>query len=126
AKRTRWASRDPAMIARMRQKLAELAPHIQSLRSGPLDTELGLIAAADLPKLALLSRQLGALEAYLPIASRWYGFLCWNRRSRAREVLGRYGLALNPAHAERVRNFLTALRARLVVQALHQELSDLP
>jgi hypothetical protein len=124
--RTRWAGRDIATVSRMRQKLAEVAPHVKSLRSGPLDTELGLIAAAGLPNLALLTRQLNALDAYLAIASRWYSFLCWNRRSRAREVLGRFGLALNAADAERLRQFLTALRSRLVVQGIHQELSDLP
>jgi len=59
----------------------------------------------------------------LAIAGKWYGWFCFKPRSKAAEVLSRYGLAPGAASAQRLRIFLSALRARLVVQAVHVEIT---
>jgi hypothetical protein len=117
--RTRWADKNESALARARKKLADVEPQLQALRTGGLDTELAMTAREHLPGIAILAAQLGALEGYLAIASKWYAFLQFKAKSAARDVLAKYGLPLSPDSAARLKQFLAGLRSRLVLQALH-------
>jgi hypothetical protein len=121
----RWVKQDDDAVRRARKKLADAAPLLRMLGEVPVDPESALVVQTERLGLPALSQQLGALEAYLAVASRWYGWLCFKRRGKAAEVLSRYGLAPGVAAAQRLRTFLTVLRARLVAQALHREITGL-
>jgi hypothetical protein len=124
--RTRWADKDEPTLARTRKKLTDVEPQLQAVRAGALDAELAMTARERLPGMAELARQLGALEGYLAIAGKWYAFLQFKAKSAAREVVAKYGLPLAPDAAIRLKQFLTGLRSRLVLQALHYELYQIP
>ena len=127
AVRTRWAKRPAQAVQLARQKLTQAEPFVQNLRSGPLDAELALTVQGPMPIMSVLAQQLGAIEAYLPVADKWYAVFCFARKSRAGKVAAQYGLPLNPQSAERLRAFLAALRARVVLQGLyHDLLADSP
>jgi hypothetical protein len=128
AMRARWAAECASTggldaLRRARQKLAEAEPFVAALRAGPADAELSLAVRDNLPGLSLIGQQLAHLAQYLEVASKWWSFFAFGRRKNAAAVLNRYGLTLQPASAERVRAFLTALRARLVLRDLAAELS---
>jgi hypothetical protein len=123
---TRYASKDEATLARVRKKLDDVAPQAATLRAGALDPELALTVCDRVPAMGDIAPQLGALENYLAIAGKWYAFLQFKSKAAAREVVAKYGLALSPGGADRLKKFLIGLRARLVLQALHYELHDVP
>jgi hypothetical protein len=124
--RARWAGRDEQALARAQKRLAEVEPQLAMLRDGAPDTELAMIARERLPGMAELASQLGGVEAYLQIAQKWYAFLPLKGKSMGRDVLAKYGLALSVENARRLKAFLIALRARLVLQGLHYELYAVP
>src|SRR5688572_1446375 len=124
--RTRWAGADAAATDRARRRLAEVEPQWQSMKAGAPDAELAMTARERQPGIGEVAAQLGALEAYLEIATKWHAFLQFGRKGRAGEVLSKYGMALSPESAKRVRDFLAGLRARLVLQAVHYELYKVP
>jgi hypothetical protein len=124
--RERWAKHDTAALNRARQKLDAAVPFLQTFRKGPLDVELELVSRAAGLAMPVVLQQLAVLEAYLALASRWYGVFFWKRRSQAAQVLQRYALARSRESGERVRGFLVAVRARLVLQALYVELLNQP
>ena len=128
ATRTHWASQAAGpggaeTLRRAQQRLAEAEPFVQSLRAGPLDAELATALQGNVPDLSLIAQQLGHLAQYLEVANKWWAFLAFGRKKQAALVLNRYGLTVQPASADRVRNFLTALRARLALRDLLAELS---
>jgi hypothetical protein len=122
ALRDRWSRLPIDAIDRARARLAASAPFHETLRRGPLDAELCLALAPNLPSIAEISQQLGVMEAYLAVASKWYGVLFFARSSRATGLLSRYGLPPGPKSAERLRDLLAGMRARLALSALHREL----
>jgi hypothetical protein len=124
--RGRWAGADAPAIDRARRRLAEVEPQWQAMKTGALDAELAMIARERLPTMADVASQLGALEQYLAIAGKWHAFVRFKRKAAARDVLARYGLQLAPEPARRQRDFLSGLRARLVLQAVHYELYQVP
>ncbi len=121
--REHWARQSAEVVARAHRRLAEALPHIDTLQRGPLDAELWLTTRDSLPTMAALARQIGDLEAYLAVASRWFGLFCWRLRSAATRVLAQFGLALGRDAAARLRDFLAGLRARLVLQSLVKDLA---
>ncbi|HEU0077035.1 MAG TPA: AAA domain-containing protein, partial [Longimicrobiaceae bacterium] len=124
--RARWAGRDAAALERAGKRLAEVEPQRAALRGGALDAELAMVAREKLPGMGELASQLGKIEAYLEVAGKWYAFLPLQGKAMGREALGPYGLGLSAANAQRLKAFLVALRARLVLQALHCELYEIP
>jgi hypothetical protein len=115
-----------ASLARVRKKLADVEPQAATLRAGALDPELALTIRDRTPPMADIAPQLGALEGYLAIASKWYAFLQFKPKAAAREVLAKYGLALSPDSANRLKKFLLGLRARIVLLSLHADLYQQP
>jgi hypothetical protein len=124
--RGRWAGRGRDELARAQKRLAEVEPQLAMLREGSLDPELSMIVRERLPGMAEVASQLGGAEAYLQVAEKWYAFLPLRGKSMGREVLAKYGLALSAENARRLKAFLVALRARLVLQGLHYELYGVP
>jgi hypothetical protein len=124
--RGRWAGRDAAALERARKRLAEVEPQLAGLRAGPLDGELAMVARERLPGMGELASQLGKIEAYLEVAGKWYAFLPLKGKAMGREALAGYGLGLSLQNAQRLKGFLQGLRARLVLQALHCELYEIP
>jgi hypothetical protein len=126
--RTRWATvaSSPGggdALDRARKRLAENETFAQALRAGPPDAELSLAVRDNLPDLSLITQQLAQVAQYLESATKWWSLLAFGPRKQAAAVLNRYGLTLEPSSAGRVRAFLTALRARLVLRDLVNELS---
>jgi hypothetical protein len=120
AVRNQWLPLDIAAVRRAHRKLIEAATLIQSLRDGPLDAALA--AQHNPPDLPTLADQLAALEAYLPVAGKWYAPLCVKRKAQAASVTARYRLPFAPATVRRLAQFLSRLRTRLVLKNLHDEL----
>jgi hypothetical protein len=125
--RARWAKEAGAgaadSLGRARRRLAESEPFIAAMRGGTLDAELSLAVRDNLPDPSLVGQQLAQLAQYLDAAKKWWAFLAFGQKKQAAAVLNRYGLTLSPAAAERVRAFLTALRARIALRDLVAELS---
>lgn len=118
----RWARQDEAAVRRARQQLREAEPYLQQLRAGPLPTELALLARTDQRSLSTVVSQLAVLDAYLETTETWYGFVWWQRRAQAAELLARHGLRPGVTAARQLHAFLVGLRARLVLRALRREL----
>ena len=112
-------------LRRARQKLAGAEPFVTTFRAAPLDPELAMAARNDPPDAARVGREIPALASYLEVASKWWGFFAFKKKSEAAKVLNRYGLTLSAAGAERVRTLLTGYRARLVLRDLVGELSGI-
>lgn len=122
--RARWAKQELPALRRARKKITEVEPSLQVLRQGALDPELAIVLSSDKPAIGTLTQQLGALEAYLQVADRWYGVLFLQRRARAFQICAKYGLPPDAESCRRLRNFIAGLRARLVLQKLHFDLIE--
>jgi hypothetical protein len=122
----RWIGQDVDALRRTRKKIADAGPMLRLLGEGADDPELGAIVQNEQLGLPVVSQQLGTIEAYLATADKWFGWFCFKRRARAAEVLSGYGLAPGSASAHRLRRFLSVLRARMVVQVLHAEITASP
>ena len=117
----RAASFDSQALRLARRRLADARPQRDRLAAEPLDAVLALVVQSELPAMQTLSRQIGALEAYLAVAGLWYGLLFLNRRKRAFEVLGQYGLPPTSEAGRKLLDFLLGVRARAALQALVRE-----
>ncbi len=117
-----WAGQSADAMARAIQKLMEAEPFLQTLRAGRPDAELALTAEANPPDAAQIGPRLSALAAYLEVAPKWYAFAAFGKKSAAAAVLNRYGLTLSVSNAERVRTFLTAVRAQIILTDLNRSL----
>ncbi len=111
-----WANADDAARQRGRQQLAEAEPFAKLFRAGPLDAELALSVRENPRSLTIIHAQLATLAAYLEVARKWWSFFAFKQNKEAAGVLNTYGLTRSAENAERVRTFLTALRARLVLR----------
>lgn len=121
--RARWAAADVETIRRQRQRLRDVHALRAEVQSGPLDAQLSSGIGAAPPPMAQLNEQSAALDAYLRVAGRWYGFACVGRRRAAAAVLRQYALAADAGSAARAARFLGGVRARLVLGQLERELS---
>ncbi|MFE8598470.1 AAA domain-containing protein [Archangium violaceum] len=116
----RWASSMSEAVQATKTQLEGLAPQVQVLNEGPLDTELALVHRSEPQGLSALGQSLTFLASWLLVARKWYRFLFFfTRRAKASEVLRRFGLAVGAETAERVSRFLTGVRARLLLTEFH-------
>ncbi|HSV15554.1 MAG TPA: AAA domain-containing protein [Tepidisphaeraceae bacterium] len=118
----RWAAADAAALRSAGEKLKSIESSVRMFRETPLDADLRS-AISPPPSAAVIPQQLRDLDAYLEIAGKWYAFLSFGAKSHAAKVLQPYGLPLTPSSAERVKRFLNALRARLIIQQVRRELA---
>ncbi|HYO54195.1 AAA domain-containing protein [Archangium sp.] len=117
---TRWASSMSEAVQATKTQLEGLAPQVQVLNEGPLDTELALVHRSEPQALSVLGQWLAFLASWLLVARKWYRFLFFfTRRAKASEVLRRFGLTVGAETAERVSRFLTGVRARLLLTGFH-------
>jgi hypothetical protein len=121
-----WGRQSPHVVRRAKQRLTDVAPHFELMCAGTLDSELLTLIRSDLPRLPALAAQLLTLEDYMQIAGSWMRIFRFRRKSRAPQVLSRFGLPLTLASAQRVHAFLKGLRARLLVQDAVLALSGTP
>ena len=119
----RVAALDDDEVARRVTTLDSEADLRQTL-DRPLDNELWLIVKDDLPGHRAVAEQLGALEQYLQSARKWWGFLAIGAKKQAAVVLRGYGQPRTVEAAERVRDFLAALRARVSLTLTAQRLAE--
>lgn len=126
ALRQAFARKDPTSLNMADRRLTESAKLIESFRATPLDGELAAAARSQPPQLFQVNQQIAALDAYLEIAGKWYGFIYFKRKSDASAALKPYGLPLSADAAQRLRTFLLGLRDRLHLQAIHNELNAAP
>ncbi|MFZ5441415.1 MAG: AAA domain-containing protein [Myxococcota bacterium] len=106
-----------------RRQLDAAKAQVDLVREGPLDAELAVAHGAAVKDPASLALATGTLDAWLAVARRWYGFFFFWRRSRAAALLAPLGLLISPETAERVRRYFAALRARLLVRGVLQQVA---
>ncbi|MBI1367808.1 MAG: DUF4011 domain-containing protein [Planctomycetes bacterium] len=123
APRKGWAEATPAARLTAKQKLADAQPHVTTFLAAPLESELAMIAREMRLSIADVARHIGALDAYLSIADKWYALLCLGAKKAAGLTLRPFGLSVDAASAERLKTFLQGVRARMVLTALHAELT---
>ena len=111
----KWAEATVARLQHARQRRVELESIVQIFIRGALDAELRLAHVDSLPTLSTIGLDLAALGDYLNVITSFAHFFAFKKKSTARKVVARYGLTLSPASAERVRVFLGALRARILL-----------
>lgn len=108
-----WLLRDPQAVARAKQRLADLEPIAQTIAGSRMDRSLWLQFQRQPFDLTQVVQWLGLMNAYLETASKWYAFLIRGPKKEAAPIAQFFGLALTPATAAQLRDFLTALRARM-------------
>jgi hypothetical protein len=121
--REHYASLTAPEVGKTLGKIRDAQPFRLLVAQSPLDAELELVARDAPPKASQIARQMAELDAYLAVAGAWYGIFCFGARKQARTTLAGYGLQLTPAQAQRLKTFLQAWRARLVLTQLHDELT---
>lgn len=117
---SRWSTASAEAVQGAKKQLEALAPQVQVLSEGPLDTELALVHRQQPQSLGVSSQALATLGTYLAIARKWYAFFFLMRKAGARKVLQGFGLTLGVLTAERVSGFLTGLRARALLTEYHR------
>lgn len=118
-----WSTVDSDSRAQARRRLDQAAIVEQDFRMGPLDLELWHQWGQSLPSTGELARQIGDLERYLNVATKWYGVVCWVQLARANRVLRGYGLPSGRPASERLFLFLKGCQARRLLRALLQSLA---
>jgi hypothetical protein len=116
----RWSMASMEAVQGAKRQLEALAPQVQVLSEGPLDTELALVHRQQPQALGLVSQALATLGTYLAIARKWYALFFFVRKAGARKVLQGFGLTLGVLAAERVSRFLTGVRARALLTEYHR------
>ncbi|HET6248672.1 MAG TPA: AAA domain-containing protein [Tepidisphaeraceae bacterium] len=118
---TRWAKESADGLADVRRKIDAATAFAKTFEAGPLDGEL-LANLGDRPLDVLpIAEHLLKLAAYDDFAKRWYAFLPLKPKSTAAAVVNTYGLSFSAENANRVRTFLSALRARIKLTQLLRE-----
>lgn len=107
-----WLRADAASRKVAWERLRQADAMVQVFRRGPLDAELWFTWGRSLPSPAELAGQVGALERYLGVAGKWYGFACLRSRRRADAVLSQFGLPPGREAADKLRQFLKGCQAR--------------
>ncbi|HEV8290366.1 MAG TPA: AAA domain-containing protein, partial [Tepidisphaeraceae bacterium] len=120
--RAYWASQPEGIIEDSAERLKDFQPYRTALSAAPRDPELSMLIKDRPPPPQVLAPQIAVLGNYIQISSRWYGFFAFIRKTAAAGVLKAYGLTLNPAQAQRLHTFLSATRARLLLQEARLEL----
>ena len=123
--RQRWAKASSSAIEKTWQRLTETREAVEILRTGSLEPELVLLVRT-LPPIREVASQLGDIEAYLSVCDSWRGWFAFGPRARANNVARRYGLAPGPASAQRLRAFLSGLKARMLLAAVLEEFAGKP
>ncbi len=118
---TRWLGRDASSIHIARKKIAEIDSAIQMLRSSSLDADLKAISQPAPPAIAT---QLRAIDSYLEIVGKWYAIFSFGAKSEATKVFKQYGLPTTATEAARLKKYLLALRARLAIQQVRNDLTE--
>ncbi|MEM1446531.1 MAG: AAA domain-containing protein [Planctomycetota bacterium] len=116
------ATLDRDALPRMADKLGDTAEHRAHLDQA-LDDELWLGVRDDPPSPRAMAEQIGGLRQYLDSAAKWWGFLAFGAKSRAAKILREHGLTRKPEHAQRLAEFLEALRARVLLAAAVETLT---
>jgi hypothetical protein len=111
-----WAAQPGRVIEDSAVRLGELEKHRVALASAPRDPELAMLMRDDPPPALALAQQIGALAAYIEVEPKWYSFVAILRKAAAKKVLRAYGLTLGAAPAQRLHAFLSATRARMLLQ----------
>jgi len=114
-----WAARDAGALGKAIAGAAALEVQLAALEAVKPEPELALVIKT--AQTADLLQWIGALASYLEVQDRWYRGFCFGRKGGAREVLTRFGLALDRANAERVHAYLCGVRARRVVDDWYGE-----
>jgi hypothetical protein len=120
--RAYWAGQPEGIIEDSAGRLKDLQPYRMALSTAPRDPELSLLVKDQPPPPQVLAQQIAVLAEYIKVSAHWYGFFAFIRKSAAAAVLKSYGLMLNPAQATRLHTFLSATRARLLLQESRVEL----
>lgn len=120
--RAHWAIRDAEAIKHGRRALQESATAIAAMRAGSPDAELMAVVREAPPAAPEIARRLGVIEAFLPAARAWWGFLAVGKKSAAAKVLTPLGLPVSAAGAERAKAFYGWMRAARAVAALVESL----
>lgn len=117
----KWAEAGEKSAGQEQAKLQSLAGQVAIIAKGPLDVELSSAIASPPPAATAINPQIAALDAYIASAASFLGFFAFGRKKAAGQVLGTFGLPLSTENATRVREFLAAVKARVLVgQAIDQ------
>lgn len=117
----RWISEGAETIRQTLTRLEESSTLLASLAQHPLDSELATLVREPMPAATQIHAWLAALDGYLGIASKWYGFVYSSRKADARSALNCFRLGLDADNAARLKHFLSGLQIRLNLYAVHEQ-----
>lgn len=115
-----WFDKGSNVLRQTLADLESLSPSLAVVSSAPLEAELRSVVAAKLPTLAEINQANAVLQQYSEVARKWYGFLCFGKKSAAQQIASPYGLGISPDTSDRLQKFFNGLKARLVTQDLFQ------
>ena len=121
----KWAQTSAMKLQQESSRLEGLVPQIGMIANGPLDVELSAAVASE-PSVATLNQQIAALQAYIASTAGLFGFLAFGKKKAAATVLASFGLPLSSETAKRARDFLNAIKARVVANQTLDQLTGSP
>jgi hypothetical protein len=124
----KWAAAGEKTAQQESARLASLGPQIDLIAQGPVDPELAaaMPSGAAGQSVATLNQQIAALQAYIPRAGTLLGFFAFGKKKAASQVLAQFGLPLSGENAKRANDFLSRVKARLLVTQVVNQLTGAP
>jgi hypothetical protein len=114
---THWLARSPQSQRHGQQLIAAMKELADAIAAQPLDREMTRQFARQPIATEQINSWLAALGEYLRIAGKWYAFFKPGAKAAVKPAAQFFGLAVDPAAAQRMHGFLTGMRARLNLRA---------
>jgi hypothetical protein len=112
-----WLARDPQSAIRAKKKLDDMKSLAEAVEAGGVDRQMLLQFKREPFDVRQLIQWLGTLNQYIESAAKWYAVLNSAPKKQAAPIALFFGVALSPATAGEMREFLTKLRVRLELKA---------
>jgi hypothetical protein len=117
------AAQDMTAVRKAKAKLDTVEGEIAIFHARPIDPRFHSFLSLSIPQIA---PDVLALQKYMAVSKKWYGIFCFGVKSEAAKVLKKFGLSLTLAAAGDVIDFLTGLRARLILSEFVGETKAAP
>lgn len=113
-------------IQSLQQGIEQTNGLYEEIENSPLDASLQLYCPVESLELADINSKIQALEAYLPVADRWYRFIYGKKAKAATAALSPLGLNLDAANCQKGLAFYTGARSRKALATFLEQQLALP
>jgi DNA replication protein DnaC len=79
------------------------------------DPEIDAVIHSESHTVPALAREIAAIGEYRKVSAKWWGFLAFGSKRKAKPIVQRYGMALSQENAERIERALVIKRAQIIL-----------